>query len=118
MTFHFEPGAIASVPHETRRDFSVLLVDATVEQALEVICGATGLSFSVERDGVRFSNPQRPTGSDRPAAILLVPGRGEIVIYEKDLPPDVKEMLDALISRLIKAVPPPENAADPEQSSR
>ncbi|MEE9294160.1 MAG: hypothetical protein V3W34_04225 [Phycisphaerae bacterium] len=118
MTFHFEPGAVASVPHETRRDFSVLLVDASVEQALEVICGATGLSFAVGRDGVRFSNPQRPTSSDRPVAILMIPGRGEILIYEKDLPPDVKEALETLIDRLIKAVPPPEDSANAEQPSR
>ena len=120
MTFRFEPGAIALLPRETRQNFSVLLVDATVEQALEVICGATGLSFSIGEDGVQFSNSQPAKSADQPVAIIVIPGRGEFPIHEEDLTPELKKSIDDLIINLVKSAksPPGRVEADPPASPR
>lgn len=105
-TFHFEPGAIGSLPRNVREEFSVIFVDVPLEQALEIIAGASGLEFSMAGDRVVFSSPRAATRTDRPAAILQIPGRGEIPIYDDDLPPETRKALHDLIDRLIDAVPP------------
>ncbi len=107
VTLRFDPDAIGSLPRETQRDFTVRLANVPLEQALEVISGTTGLAFKIETDAVRFFNPRQATVTERVAAVLVIPGRGEIPLYERDLPEDVRESLRALIERLAKAIPPP-----------
>ncbi|MBS3821867.1 MAG: STN domain-containing protein [Phycisphaerae bacterium] len=46
------PGSLNILPRDVRNDFTLMIDDATIAQALEVISGATGLEFSVIDDGI------------------------------------------------------------------
>lgn len=46
------PGALAMLPADVRSDFTLMMEDATIAQALEVISGATGLEFSLGSEGI------------------------------------------------------------------
>lgn len=110
VKIRFEPGALRSLPNETRRDFSLLLVGATVEQALDVIVGATGLDYRIEADGVVMYNatvrgeglraPKKtaaPRTNDPIVGHVVIPaGDGgaeyRFPVRESDLPPDVASL--------------------------
>ena len=107
VKIRFEPGALRSLPEETRRDFSLLLVGASVEQALNVIVGATGLNYRLDTDGVLMSGgttgPREPKKgaaprTDDPIVGYVVIPAGDsgdeysFPIRESDLPPDVARL--------------------------
>lgn len=122
VKIRFEPGALRSLPRETRRDFSLLLVGATVEQALDVIVGATGLDYHIEADGVvMYNGTVRVEGLRAPKKsaalrtedpivghVVIPAGDGgaeyRFPIRESDLPPDVaalwKQRKTGFIDRL------------------
>jgi hypothetical protein len=58
VTFQFAPGVLQQVPGKYRR-LKLDLDDATVEQTLQIISGATGLQFTPTADGlsVTYSGP-------------------------------------------------------------
>ena len=65
VLLRFDPGALTSLPPQTAERFSLAIENATVRQALEIIAGETGLSYSIEPDGVRVTHNKvmSPTGS-------------------------------------------------------
>jgi hypothetical protein len=46
------PGSLSALPKDVRTDFTLMIDDATIAQAFEVISGASGLEFSVTAEGV------------------------------------------------------------------
>jgi hypothetical protein len=66
VPFDVEPGAYQRIP-PAFRDVSLLLDDATVQQALETIGGYTGLGFDVTDTGVHVYNQFTPDPATRPA---------------------------------------------------
>ena len=66
VPFDVEPGAYQRVP-AAYRTVSLLLDDATVQQALETIGGYTGLGFDVTDVGVHVYNQFTPEAATRPA---------------------------------------------------
>lgn len=116
----FQPGVIGSLPVETQRDFSLLLVDTPAEQGLEVIAGVTGLDFRPEGNGIEIYSartaPAQVPGrsasvSDADPIIgrVTMPGpdgtfQYEFLIRESDLPPEVKEARRKLIDEAVKAM--------------
>jgi hypothetical protein len=46
------PGSLNVLPSDIRNDFTLMIEDATIAQALEVISGTTGLEFSVTDEGI------------------------------------------------------------------
>jgi hypothetical protein len=50
-----DPDTMNYVPGETRESFNLIMSDASVAQALEVIGGVTGLAFEATHEGLRVS---------------------------------------------------------------
>lgn len=54
VQFHYEPGVLQKVPPQYRK-VTLKLEDATVDQTLSILSGATGLQFTPTDDGVNVS---------------------------------------------------------------
>ncbi len=67
VTMMFEPGALAQVD-AGERHLDLIQPQTTARQALELICGNTGLRYEAADDGVRISGPagaaSGPTAAD------------------------------------------------------
>lgn len=59
LKVNFDPGVMNLMPAETRSNFGLMMADASIEQALEVISGETGLQFSYTADGINVSASDR-----------------------------------------------------------
>lgn len=119
-----DPGVMDLLPAETRTHFNLRMTEATIDQALEVIGGATGLRFVREPDGLRVQAserlPQASAGSDstrqRPPFYvkksLTMPDGStvELLLRPDELPEDVQEAIkaerDKLFELLIKKYRP------------
>ncbi len=49
---HLQPGVLGMLPEAQRENLNLIMAEATVDQALEVISGATGLKFNVTAEGI------------------------------------------------------------------
>lgn len=115
VTVLFEPGVLARIDAE-RRKVDLGQQGISVRQTLERICGATGIRYTIEADGIRISGPSdagaappQTSGRGRVLAIVRLPpdAKGntiEFPIYEEDLPEDIRasrqEKLQAAIAKL------------------
>ncbi|MDM8007261.1 MAG: hypothetical protein QUV05_14070 [Phycisphaerae bacterium] len=126
VSMEMEPGALASLPPHVFERFPLFMEAATIRQVLEWICGLTGLSFSIEPNGIRVSGNKVATTSNTPgdggggeAAIRalranVIVGQINIAnadgstfsffIREDDLPPEVNEMRKAKIRDAINQI--------------
>ena len=110
VKLNMDPGIIEMVPVETRKNFNLVMSDATLAQALEVISGATGLTFIRDPDGLRVEPADRlrqktdstaDTAAKRPSFIIkkviLLPdgSTAELLVRPEDLPLDVQEAIKA-----------------------
>ncbi len=69
------PGVMNLLPARTRSNFTLILADATIDQTLEVIAGATGLQFSVTADGIAVKPSESlKTGRGAPRIGPATPG--------------------------------------------
>jgi len=59
-----EPGALASVPIQIQRSFSINVADATIEHVLDQVAAFTGLAYAVEAEGVLFYRVTRASTAD------------------------------------------------------
>ncbi|NOT01142.1 MAG: hypothetical protein HOP29_10995, partial [Phycisphaerales bacterium] len=119
----FAPGVLQGLPVDARERFSMLLVNSPAEQALEVIKGATGLTYSVEVDGVELRGgvnavlaPEverreevAETKDDPIVGRLVIPGAGdafqyEFFIRESELPADIREMRKQELEKVFEAI--------------
>lgn len=57
LTVRADPGAIASLPIQTRDNFSLHVENKTAREALEAVAASSGLGYRVEPDGVVFFHP-------------------------------------------------------------
>jgi hypothetical protein len=116
VKLNMDAGIIDMVPIETRKNFNLVMSDATIAQALEVITGATGLAFIRDSDGLRVEPSdrlkQKAEGSDtankRPPfyikkSIPLSDGSTvELLIRPEELPPEVQEALKAERAKVVE----------------
>lgn len=74
IAFTIEPGALQRISPEFR-SIRLFLDNASIRQAMESICGITGLQYIITRDGLYFSNPStaRTGGRDPIVGILNIP---------------------------------------------
>lgn len=120
----FTPGVLKMLPAETRENFNIIMADATVVDALEVIAGATGLEFTRTSEGVHVSPSEALTrgGTDdqqrrRPRypfyikmSLPAMDGQAsvEMLLVPDELPEEVVETLkarrDEMVQRLIDDV--------------
>ena len=114
-----DPGVMDYVSEETLNNFNLMMTDATIAQALEVISGATGLKFTTHADGIGVEASeqlkQRASGAVQGAAqktpfflkksVKLPDGSTiELLLRPEDLPEDVQAAILAERSRLMKLV--------------
>jgi hypothetical protein len=116
---HLQPGVLMMLPETQRESLNLIMADATVDQALEVISGATGLVFDVVDDGIRIEASdylkQEPVVSastprkERPPffvkeSLKLESMSVEVFYTADDLPEDVIEKIlthrESMIERL------------------
>ena len=57
LTIRADPGAIASLPIQTRDNFALHAENKTAREALEAVAASSGLGYRVEPDGVVFFHP-------------------------------------------------------------
>ncbi len=111
------PGALTALPADTRGDFTLMIEDASIAQALEVISGATGLEFSVTAEGIEARpaltlttgslspqasvRQQEPAQQRRRAGLILqtsfIGSDGqvrELLVPMFDLPEDVQDEIE------------------------
>lgn len=104
-----DPDTFNYVPAETRESFNLIMSDATIAQALEVIAGVTGLAFETTNEGLQVSASEElkqrvqessPPRRERPSFLvrLSVPGPEgltiDVFMRADDLPEEVFEELD------------------------
>jgi hypothetical protein len=96
VTFRYEPGTFQEMAPQSRQ--IKLVLNATVMDALEAVCGLTGLAYQVKEDEVYIwnaaSNAARPR--DRTIAILQTDTGLQVLITESQCPPDVREFIEHL----------------------
>jgi hypothetical protein len=98
VPFRYEPGAIQSLPPQTR-GIRLVLSGASAIDALEAIAGATGLGYVVKDDNVYIWNTaaQQGAAAPRDRALAWIPTDSglQIVITESQCPPDIREFIEA-----------------------
>jgi hypothetical protein len=119
-----EPGVLNALPVEVRNNFTLIMADATIAQALEVISGTTGLAFERLSDGLRVTAAARAPGAasiaqsqpttapagtgKKPFLVRLnVPVDGKVIevfMRSDELPDDVVEAIEAGKAKFIQEV--------------
>jgi hypothetical protein len=110
-----EPGVQIYVPSEVRNNFNLVMADATIAQALEVISGATGLEFiRPEEGGLRVVPSEKliqggglGAGARRTPFFvrMTLPGPGgmniEVYLRPDELPEDMVQAIEAEKANMI-----------------
>ncbi|HEY7118895.1 MAG TPA: hypothetical protein VH475_20060 [Tepidisphaeraceae bacterium] len=94
VPFRYEPGTFQELAPQSRQ--VRLVLNATVLDALEAVCGLTGLGYQIKDNEVYLwnatSTAARPR--DRTVAILTTETGMQILISESQCPPDIREFLE------------------------
>lgn len=118
LPLRMDPGALAAVRDEARENFTLLMTDATVADALQAISGATGLTFSVDGLSVRVGASDTLTAADerprdrreRPGFLATMRvtdehGKEFLVIFRPDdLPEELVEQIQQKKSEYVEAL--------------
>lgn len=106
VDFEIEPGAIQRIPPESRN--VTLILDATVQQALESISGVTGLDYVVKNDGVYVWNPGAggpgPGAQDPVLGMIQLDNGVQIMLRRSNVPPDVQQYIESRRDKAINAL--------------
>jgi len=106
VDFTIEPGAVQRIPPESRT-IKLVLENVSTRQALESIAGFTGLGYVQNENGVYLWNPasnpvaRRP---DRVMALQQLDNGLQLLLPENEIPPDVKQYLDAKRAKAIQSL--------------
>ena len=119
------PGVLSTLPPDVRSNFNLMMADASVAQALEVISGATGLTFERTPQGILVQPSASAVGQGQATASVggattpaTQPGRRffvrmnvpvngtivEVYLRAEELPPDVVEKIEAAKAQLIEQI--------------
>jgi len=132
LQLEMEAGVMGLLPAETQNSLNLLMADASIAQALQMISGLTGLKFTPTADGIRVEASdalkKEPTTQPRkrpPFFVkMVIPtanGTGiEVYWTPEELPDDLVEAIQAqkadFIKRLrdaVKGAQPPTAPAKP-----
>lgn len=106
VDFEIEAGAIQRIPPESRN--VTLILDATVQQALEAISGVTGLDYVVKGDGVYIWNPSAAgaggAAQDPVLGMIQLDNGVQIMLRRSTVPPDVQQYIDHRREKAIEAL--------------
>ncbi len=116
------PGVMQTLPKRVRSDFTLIMADASIAQALEVISGATGLEFPTDDEGFlvktslflelnkdQSAQQAQPTTQRQRSRFMLktVLQKGEnqtidLYITPEYLPEDLRNAIEAERTRIIE----------------
>jgi hypothetical protein len=115
VRLQMDPGALGYLREEQREAFNLVMADATVAQALEVISGATGLEFARTDSGLRVRASEalkaqaattRPRTRSPYFVVLKLPGPEgstlQVFMRPSELPDDLAEAIEAARDRQIE----------------
>ena len=108
VPFAIEPGAVQRVPPDYR-NVTLILDNATIQQALESIAAVTGLAYTVDVDGVKLSLPQSAAAAGGPArepifGILPLDNGMQVLVPASKVPADLREYLDKQVERKFQTI--------------
>jgi hypothetical protein len=95
VPFRYEPGTFQELAPQSRA--IRLVLNATVMDALEAICGMTGLAYQVKEGEVYLWNAASSTAAaSRPRTIAMLQTESGmlILITDQTCPPDVREYIE------------------------
>ncbi len=109
VQFDLEAGALQQIPPEAR-NIRLVLDDYSIQDALESICGVTGLDYMIRDQGVYLWNQAGGPGrkvalQDR--VLIMMPIRGTdmtVLITESQVPADVKEYIKSKQAKQIESI--------------
>ncbi len=114
VTLSMDPGVLKYVPSEVATNFNLIMADATIAQALEVIRGATGLEILRTDDGLRvmvsedLKKQEERAPQRKPSAFMVrmnMPGPDgtnvEVFFRSDDLPEEFVEQVLAEKAKLM-----------------
>jgi hypothetical protein len=115
LKLDLEPGVLSLVPAETCDHFTILMGDATIDQALDAISGSTGLEFvagdlaiQVRAGAALTASATQPTTRPRAPFIVTMPVEGPdgasftVFFRPEDLPPELTEKIEARKAEVIQ----------------
>lgn len=118
LRLRLQPGVLAGLPVQTRQSFSLMMRQATIRTALEMISGITGLAYEVtpkeiiiqHTDASKVLATQKATvirSQDPIVGKINVPSKGgafqfEFFIRESDLPDSINKWRKQKISDAVK----------------
>ena len=116
VKLELDPGVLDLVSAETKSNFSLIMADVTISQALEVISGATGLIFVRTPEGLRVEaserlrkpDPGAETQRQRSSFFIKKPvtlpdgSTIDIILRAEDLPEGIQEAINAEREKLFK----------------
>jgi len=94
VPFQYEPGTFAELSPQSRQ--IKLVISCTVLQALDEVCGLTGLSYQVKDESVYIWNSASTIAKpkDRTIAMIQTETGMQILITEATCPPDIREFIE------------------------
>ena len=117
VKLEMEPGVLGNLAPEAKEHFHLVMADAAISQALEVIRGATGLEFVVTDTGIQVTPSEelkqrsaatQPRKRSAFFVRLSLPGPNgttvEVFLRSDELPDDVVESIQAEKERLIESL--------------
>ena len=104
IPFRYEPGTFQELAPQSRQ--IKLVLNAPVIDALEAVCGLTGLGYQVKEDEVYIWNTAstavRPR--DKTIAILQTDTGLQVLLNESNCPPDVREIIERVKEKQFDAL--------------
>lgn len=94
VPFQYEPGTFQELAPQSRQ--IKLVISCTVLQALDEVCGLTGLSYQVKDESVYIWNTASTVARPKDRTIAIIPTETglQILISESTCPPDVREFIE------------------------
>jgi hypothetical protein len=105
LPIELAPGTLDKLPSQTRDSFSLVAENYSIRQALELICGNTGLEYRIKDGAISLAagaslQGGQPSGfsqSDPYVGKIVIPGKNggynfEFFLRESDLPPDLNRL--------------------------
>jgi hypothetical protein len=120
-----DPGVMNLLPVTTRENFNLMMSDATLSQALEVISGATGLEFTVTDEGLHVDagpTMQKSMVADSSArtpyfVLMTIDGPSgeklQVFMKPEELPQDVQEKIETAKRQFIEKIRGDQPASEP-----
>jgi hypothetical protein len=94
VPFQYEPGTFQEIAPQSRQ--IKLVISCPVLQALDEVCGLTGLNYQVKDESVYIWNAASTTAKpkDRTVAIIQTDTGMQILVTESSCPPDIREFIE------------------------